>query len=150
MPNENIHIRPATENDLPSILLLYSQPDMDNGKVLMHDVARGIFAKMNTYPDYTVYVAEMNGEVVGTFALLVMDNLAHQGSKSAVIEDVVVSQSCQRKGIGRQMMMYAVGVCREKSCYKVSLSSNAKRKNAHEFYKSLGFKIHGYSFLIEL
>ena len=144
-----MNIRPATGNDLPNILCLYLQPDMDNGKVLTLDDAKGIFAKINVYPDYTVYVAEMDGEIVGTFALLVMDNLAHMGNKSAIIEDVVVSQSYQRKGIGKQMMEYAIEVCKRKSCYKVALSSNIKRKNAHEFYKNLGFQIHGYSFLLE-
>ena len=143
-------IRTATENDLPGILSLYSQPDIDDGIVLALDDAKAIFARMNTYPDYTVYVAEMDGNVVGTFALLMMDNLAHMGSKSAIIEDVVVSQSRQKQGIGKQMMQHAIKECKAKSCYKVVLSSNLKRINAHEFYKGLGFKIHGYSFLVEL
>ena len=143
-------IRTATENDLPDILRLYSQPGMDDGKVLTSDSAEDIFAKMKTYPDYSVYVAEVDGKVVGTFGLLIMDNLAHMGSKSAVVEDVVVSPSSQRKGVGKRMMQYAMEVSQAKSCYKVSLSSNVKRKDAHELYKNLGFKIHGYSFLVEL
>lgn len=143
-------IRTATENDLSDILSLYSQPDMDNGKVLTLDNAKEIFAKIKTYPDYNIYVAEIDDEIVGTFSLAILDNLAHVGSKSGLIEDVTVSQSYQRQGIGRQMMKYAIEICKTKSCYKVSLSSNIKRENAHEFYKSLGFKIHGYSFLMEL
>ena len=143
-------IRPATENDLPDILKLYSQPDMDNGNVLALDNAKKIFATMNTYPDYTVYVATVDEKVVGTFALAIMNNLAHLGSKSGLIEDVVVSNTCQRQGIGKNMMEYAIEICKSKSCYKVALSSNIKRTNAHEFYKKLGFKIHGYSFLMEL
>jgi len=143
-------IRTATESDLPDILSLYSQPDMDNGKVLTLDGAKEIFSKMSTYPDYAVYVAELDGKVVGTYALAIMDNLAHMGSKSGLIEDVVVSQSHQRQGIGKKMMEHAVEVCKSKSCYKAVLSSNVKRNNAHEFYKNLGFKIHGYSFLVEL
>ena len=143
-------IRPATETDLPDILNLYSQPDMGDGKVLTLDNAKDIFAKIKTYPDYNLYVAEIDGKIVGTFALAIMDNLAHMGSKSGLIEDVVVSQSYQRQGIGKKMMIYAIEICKAKSCYKVCLSSNIKRNNAHEFYKSLGFKIHGYSFLTEL
>ena len=145
-----MNIRTATESDLPDILGLYSQPDMDNGKVLTLDGAKEIFSKMNTYPDYSVYVAELDGKVVGTYALAIMDNLAHMGSKAGLIEDVVVSQSHQRQGIGKKMMEHAVEVCKSKSCYKAVLSSNVKRNNAHEFYKNLGFKIHGYSFLVEL
>ena len=38
---------------------------------------------------------------------------------------------------------------RAKGCYKLVLSSNAKRERAHAFYESLGFERHGYSFRIE-
>ena len=78
-----------------------------------------------------------------------MDNLAHQGIPSGVIEDVVVGERYQGKGIGKAMMTYAVNVCREQGCYKVALSSNVKREKAHRFYESLGFEKHGYSFYVE-
>lgn len=48
------------------------------------------------------------------------------------------------------MMKYAIEYCKKYGCYKVSLSSNLKREKAHHFYESLGFRIHGYSFLLEL
>ena len=143
-------IRIATDEDLPGILELYSQPDLDNGQVLDVNEAKAIFDKMKQYPDYHVYVAEADGEIVGTFALAIMDNLAHMGSKSGLVEDVAVSPSLQGHGIGKQMMKFAVEICKEKSCYKICLSSNLKRKNAHKFYESIGFKVHGYSFLMEL
>ena len=147
---DNLTIRTAEDKDLTCVLQLYAQADMDNGQVLALSDAKIIFNRMKSYPDYQVYVAEINGEVIGTFALAIMDNLAHRGSKSGLIEDVVVSQAYNRQGIGRQMMRYAVETCKEKSCYKVCLSSNLKRENAHSFYDSIGFKKHGYSYLMEL
>ena len=143
-------IRTAGEKDLPDVLRLYAQSDMDNGQVLALPDAKIILNRMKSYPDYRVYVAEINGEIVGTYALAIMDNLAHMGSKSGLVEDVVVSQMHQRQGIGKQMMRYAIETCKEKSCYKVCLSSNLRRENAHEFYDSIGFKKHGYSYLMEL
>ena len=49
------------------------------------------------YPDYTLYVAEQAGDVVGSFALLVMDNLGHLGAPSAIVEDVVVAPALQEQ-----------------------------------------------------
>ena len=72
------------------------------------------------------------------------------GKKSGLIEDVAVSRELQGRGIGKQMMRFAIETCKKKSCYKVCLSSNLKRQNAHRFYEGLGFQIHGYSFLMEL
>jgi GNAT superfamily N-acetyltransferase len=143
-------IRVAVDVDLPEILKLYSQPDMDDKQVLDMKEAKMIFDKIKLYPDYHVYVAEIDGKIVGTFALSIMDNLAHMGSKSGLIEDVVVAQASHGQGIGKQMMKFAIETCKEKSCYKVCLSSNLKRLNAHKFYEDIGFKIHGYSFLMEL
>ena len=67
---------------------------------------------------------------MGSFALLVMHNLGHLGAPSAIVEDVVVAPALQRHGIGKAMMQFALERCRDKGCYKLMLSSNAKRERA--------------------
>ncbi len=145
-----VEIRETSDEDLPTILSLYAQPDVDDGRVLSLKEAKRILNRIKRYPRYQVYVAEAQGEVVGTFALLIMDNLAHMGAPSGIVEDVVVNPDWQGKGIGKQMMQFAVEHCRKMGCYKLVLSSNLKREVAHRFYESLGFQRHGYSFLVEL
>lgn len=145
-----ISIRPAATGDLPGILALYAQPDIDDGRVLPLEEAVRLHAQFARYPDYTLYVAERGGCIAGSFALLIMDNLGHLGARSAIVEDVVVDPALHGKGIGRQMMQFAIARAREKVCYKLMLSSNAKRDRAHAFYDSLGFTRHGYSFRIDL
>ncbi len=146
----DILVRPATASDLPAVLNLYAQPDFDEGEVLPLEEASSLFARFAAYPDYTLYVAERDGSIVGSFALLVMDNLGHLGASSGIVEDVVVAPEWQCAGIGRAMMKFAHDRCREKRCYKMVLSSNAKRERAHAFYESLGFSRHGYSFRLDL
>lgn len=146
----DIKIRKSTENDLPEILRLYSQPDLDNNKVLSVEDAKKIFEKISVYPSYTIFVALLENKIVGTFALLIMDNLAHMGSPSGIVEDVAVDPLHQNQGIGKAMMNFAFKICEESGCYKLVLSSNIKRKNAHKFYESLGFKQHGISFAIDI
>jgi GNAT superfamily N-acetyltransferase len=145
-----IAIRAATKADLPDVLALYAQPGVDDGNVLARADAEKLFARFSSYPDYTLYVAEIGGEIVGTFALLIMDNLGHLGAPSGIIEDVAVAPDRQGSGIGGAMMQFALDVCREKGCYKAMLSSNVKRERAHAFYESLGFDRHGYSFRADL
>jgi len=141
-----VQIREASTAHLPDILRLYAQPDMDDGQVLSLADAERLFDRMARYPDYRMYVAIRDDRIVGTFALLIMDNLGHQGAPSGVIEDVAVDPQCQGQGIGKTMMQHALRLCGEKGCYKVALSSNFKRERAHTFYESLGFERHGYSF----
>lgn len=145
-----INVRPADVRDLPEILVLYAQPEIDDGDVLPLDEAARLHAKFSHYPDYTLYVAELDGRIAGSFALLIMDNLGHLGSPSAIVEDVVVDPALHGRGIGQQMMRFAMEKCHEKNCYKLMLSSNAKRERAHAFYEALGFERHGFSFRIEL
>src|SRR5262249_35019477 len=112
--------------------------------------ARRMFARFARYPDYTLYVAEVEGAVVGTFALLVMDNFGHLGAPSAIVEDVVVAPHMQSRGVGRVMMEFARRKGIEKRCYKLVLSSNAKRERAHSFYEQLGYERYGYCFRLDL
>jgi len=147
-PNPEVEIRAAAEADLPAILALYR--DVGDRYVLPLDQAQTIFRRMQSYPDYVVYVAVSAGGILGTFALLIMDNLAHLGAPSGVVEDVVVRSDRQGRGIGRRMMQFARERCRERGCYKMTLSSSLQREAAHRFYETLGFERHGYSFLVEL
>jgi GNAT superfamily N-acetyltransferase len=144
-----IEIRKATGRDLPSILDLYTHLGMDDGSILTLKEAKRIFNRMKTYPDYKLYIALMDKEIIGTFALIIMDNLGHRGAPSGIIEDVVVHPEWRRKGVGKRMMQFAMEQCKERDCYKMTLSSNIKREDAHRFYESLGFKKHGYSFIVE-
>jgi len=145
-----ITVRPAAEADLSAVLALYAQPGMDDGRMLPLAEARRLLARFAAYPDYTLYVAELEREIVGTFALLVMDNLGHLGAPSAIVEDVVVAPSMQGRGVGRAMMDFARQKSIEKRCYKLVLSSNAKRERAHAFYEQLGYERYGYCFRLDL
>jgi ribosomal protein S18 acetylase RimI-like enzyme len=145
-----VEVRKASATDIPAVLALYAQPDLDDGNVLTVDQGVALFERFARYPDYTLYVAEQDDEVVGSFALLVMDNLGHLGSPSGIVEDVVVAPARQSSGIGAAMMRFALERCREKRCYKLMLSSNATRARAHAFYESLGYERHGYSFRVDL
>lgn len=146
----DVIIRKADQKDLPEILGLYAQPQMDGERTLSIEAAERIFEKIRQYPAYDVFVAETEEGVVGTFALLIMDNLAHMGAPSAVIEDVNVAPSCQGLGIGTRIMEFAMARAREAGCYKLVLSSARDRIDPHRFYRKLGFSQHGLSFEVPL
>jgi GNAT superfamily N-acetyltransferase len=143
-----ITIRTADTADLPGILALHAELESD-GRTLEAAQATAVFERIRTYPDYHVYVAVSGEEIVGTFSLLIMDNLAHLGAPSAIVEDVVVAAAQQGRGIGKQMMRHAMERCKLAGCYKMMLSSNLTRAQAHQFYEDLGFERHGYSFRID-
>lgn len=144
-----LSIHKSTRDDLEGILALYAEPDIDNGNVLDLQSVESVFDKMKLYPNYALYVATIDNQIVGSFALLIMDNFAHMGAPSAVIEDVVVHLKWRGQGIGCQMIRFAMERAKEAKCYKLVLSCSINRDRAHKFYESLGFEKHGYSFLVK-
>jgi GNAT superfamily N-acetyltransferase len=143
-----VEIQEGTQKDLPEVLRLFKQPDMDHD-ILSIEQAQRVFDRIRNYPNYIIYVAKADHKIVGAFSLLIMDKLSHMGAKSGIVDDVVVHQAWQGRGIGKQLMQFAMDRCRESGCYKLALTSDVKREAAHHFYEKLGFKKHGYSFIVE-
>lgn len=92
------------------------------------------------------YVAELDGEVVGTVDVLIAPNLTHHAQPWALVENVVVDERARRRGAGRELMLRAIELAREAGCYKVNLISGNNRGPAHAFYRSLGFEAIGHGF----
>lgn len=146
-----VSVRKAGARDLESLLPLLRELDTAGDAGLTPEQGASILERMASYPNYAVYVAEdPDHRIVGCFALLVMDNLAHGGAPSAIIEDVVVDRDLRGRGIGRAMMGHAMSLAARAGCYKLVLSSNRSRTDAHDFYRSLGFTEHGVSFAVQL
>jgi ribosomal protein S18 acetylase RimI-like enzyme len=108
------------------------------------------FEKAAQYPFYKFFVAVDGEAVVGTYAILVMDNIGHMGTPSALVESVAVDPTLQGRGIGQAMMDHAMQIAMERGCYKLALSSSIKRTRAHAFYENLGYRRYGYSFGVDL
>ena len=145
----NLAIRPAEPADIPQLLALYKLLDIEPQPEMPIDRARARFFELSSYSGHRIYVAEADHRIVGTFALIFVGGLAHGARSSCVVEDVVVASEMQGAGIGKEMMRFAMQLSTRSDCYKLVLSSHLDRNVAHQFYESLGFRKHGYSFLIK-
>jgi GNAT superfamily N-acetyltransferase len=140
-------VRRAGKPDLPAILGLYAE--LNGGRVATLAQAAAQLDRLASYPDYGLYVAELGGATVGTFSLVILDNIAHWGMPSALVESVVVASGHRGGGLGRAMMRHAFRLAQARGCYKLALSSNVDAKPAHAFYERLGFERYGYSFRLD-
>ncbi len=99
--------------------------------------AEEIFQKINSSPDYTVAVAELEGKVVGSTTLLIEQKFIHNGGLVGHIEDVVVDKNHQGQKIGEKIMKFLLEIANNRGCYKTILDCTDDVK---PFYEKLGFK----------
>ena len=145
----DLAIRSAGLADIAQLLALYTLLDIEPRPEPPIEQARARFVDLVSNPGHQIYVAEVAQRVVGTFALIFIGGLPHGARDSCIVEDVVVATDMQGCGVGKEMMRFAMARCANRDCYKLVLSSHVNRHDAHRFYAGLGFRRHGYSFLID-
>lgn len=138
--------REARDADLAAILaLLGDDPLGKHRELALPERAeipasyKAAFEAIAADPRNHLYVAEVGGEVVGCFQITFVPGLTYQGGERATIEGVRVSQALRGRGIGKAMMQYAIALAKARPCVLVQLTTDKRRKEAHEFYRALGF-----------
>lgn len=81
-----------------------------------------------------ILVAEVNGQVVGTCALVPVSDEVFELAKLAVVQDA------RGKGLGRRLVECALAHARERGARRIVLLSSTKLRSALYLYESLGFK----------
>lgn len=144
----DIHLRPVRENELPLLAEILAELEED-GAAQPLELLRAAWLQMRRFPDYTCYLAESGGAVVGTLSMIVFPVLTMPACSEAIVESVVIRRAHRGRGLGRAMMRAAMDLAATKGAYKLALSSNQRRLDAHRFYDAMGFARHGISFSIE-
>jgi GNAT superfamily N-acetyltransferase len=142
---EGLVIRLADEADLGGIVELLRLGAVPGGPPSTEDpddlgpyrAALGEIAQAGT-DGGAVLVAELAGEVVGVCQLIVFRHLQARGGRCAEIESVHVHPDHRGVGVGSALLDEAVRRARALGCYRVQLTSNTARPDAHRFYERFG------------
>jgi len=144
--DDMIQMRPASREDVPRVaeLIMHGASVQKRTQVEIAVEARDpvylkAFDVIAANPYNTLFVAELEGRVVGTYQITVLPGMAERGRIRAKIESVHVAPECRGRGIGAIMMRHAIGFAAEKGVGLVELTSHKARPDAHRFYNSLGF-----------
>ncbi|MCP2035416.1 GNAT superfamily N-acetyltransferase [Planomicrobium sp. HSC-17F08] len=98
------------------------------------------FEAIEADPNNELIVACLDDEIVGVQQITFTPHIARQGSWRATIEGVRTAASVRGKGIGRQMISWAIERTKERGCRMVQLTSDKQREDALRFYGQLGFE----------
>lgn len=138
----DVIFREAVRADLPAVLDLLADDVL--GKARDHaevdEAYERAFADITADPRNEEIVAERAGELVGCLQITYIPGLGRHGAERALIESVRVRADQRGQGLGRRMMEWAVDRARERGCALVQLTTDKSRKDAHRFYRNLGFE----------
>ena len=144
-------VRHAGADDVLQVVRLIDRvPQLEAGGLT--DLQASTWSRMMATADLTVYVAERDGEAVGTTSLLVMPHVTYDCRPTAFIEPVFVSEAHRRRGVARLMIQRALADARALSCRKVQVVSHKRHADdgAFAFYRSLGFDAEAEGFRLYL
>lgn len=135
--------RRAIEADLPFIVKLLTEDAVratdDRPDEPFHPRYVAALRELEADPNQMMMVAVLEGETVGTIQLTFIPGISALGTKRCLVEAVHIAPAHRGKGLGTQMIQWAIAQARERGCGMVQLTSNKKRVDAHRFYERLGF-----------
>ena len=143
-----VRIRPATKNDITSILdLLY---ELDRPKPKTKSEQTAFEGKITQYiKQKQLFLAIHDSKPVGLVSVMLVPKLNH-AKPELYIPDLVVSSHHRRAGIGKALINHCIMMAKKKKCFRIRLESGNKRVVAHKFYDSLGFEQYAKTYRLEL
>ncbi|THD63094.1 MAG: GNAT family N-acetyltransferase [Bradyrhizobium sp.] len=140
-----VTIRRARRDDVGAIVRMLADDPLGRARERLEDPLPSsyflAFDRLEQNPHIQLMVAEEGGgSVVGCLQLCVLPGISSQGASRALIEDVRVASHCRSRGIGEQLVQWAIAEARVKGCKLVELLTHQTRVDAQRFYLRLGFQ----------
>jgi ribosomal protein S18 acetylase RimI-like enzyme len=139
-----VAIRRARRDDVGAIVAMLADDQLGRARERLEDPLPPsyfrAFETLERASNIQLVVAEdADGAVVGCLQLCILPGLSSQGSSRGLIEDVRVAAHCRSRGIGEQLVQWAIAEARAKDCKLVELLTHNTRVDAQRFYARLGF-----------
>ena len=111
------------------------------------DAIDGRLAFLSKHPDQSLWVARLDGHVIGLLGFRIRHNV-EAPSDYGEVSTIVVSDGWRRKGVGQLLLSHAEALARKHGCVGLWLVSGFGREvEAHGFYESAGFARTGFRFV---
>ncbi len=139
-----ITIRTARRDDVPAIVAMLADDHLGRGRERVEtplpEAYYAAFERIGQATNLHLVVAEVaSAGVVGCLQLCILPGLSSQGASRGLIEDVRVSSRLRSRGIGEQLVQWAIGEAKAQGCGIVELLTHQSRIDAQRFYTRLGF-----------
>jgi PhnO protein len=137
-------IRQITEKDFSRVVELLHQlwPE----KKFNYDELRKVLKKYMKESYYEIDGYEEKGILIGLVTVSFRWAVFYEG-KVATIEELIVDQAHQGRGVGKKLIKFAEDeIIRKNKAKGIELSSDLRRKETHKFWEKLGYPKSAFEF----
>ena len=121
------------------ILDLYSIFTKFDNNIMTHVKLKNIFENLPENHIIKFYLDEENN-IIAAITIIIEQKIIHNGECVGHIEDFVVAEKEQHKGIGALLLEHVSQIAKQKNCYKVILDCHPILEN---YYIKKGFSRKG-------
>ncbi|WP_430510580.1 bifunctional helix-turn-helix transcriptional regulator/GNAT family N-acetyltransferase [Gottfriedia solisilvae] len=134
-----VSIRPFSPGDVGYVAYLhgkiYTSPTYQFGKIFEYYVMKGLTDFLKNNDGGELWVAEVNGEIVGSIAITKFSD------QIAQLRWFILNENYQGMGIGKNLIETALGFCREQKYDHVFLWTVSTLEAARHLYKKYQFTL---------
>lgn len=134
---KSIEIRVATLVDAPSVKRLIDELENNVSDPLIFEE---IYTEYCLNPDTLMFVLELGQQGIKGFVSCKGQRLLHHQGLVFEIQEMIVSSSHQGQGYGRLLFQKIQEEVVLRGAKSLEVTSNKRRKEAHAFYESMGFR----------
>ena len=122
------------------------QPEYYDHTDLLYDEARFL----NSLDQGILYVAKMNGEIIGYVALPIIE-IFHSGlkpMKTMKVDELCVAEGYRSRGIGKQIMEDVKSIAKKMGCSDIRLTCAPQNTAAIALYEGMGMQIKNFQYFL--
>lgn len=141
------NIRKYTDEDFDQLVNLLHDDDLGKSRESIDEKSNSNYqnaiSEITANDNFDIYVMtdEASDRLIGCFQIMFLPHVSFQGMRRCQVESVRVRSDLRGKGLGTELMKYAINLSKEKGCGIFQLTSNKNRiEKAHKFYKNLGME----------
>ena len=136
----DVEFRRATRRDVASVVSLLAE-DAFGTERERADLSAYLtaFDEIDDDPRHLLVVGEHQGQVVACLQATLLPCLTHGGRRRAQFEGVRVGDGFRGRGVGSELLGWAIDWARRNGAGVVQLTTDKRRTDARRFYEATGF-----------
>jgi len=136
-------IRKAKKSDFKEVFRLLKQ--LFSKDRIFPKKTKEIYLRLLKDKNSIELILENQGKIIGYSSVVFREDIQNQ-AKVGYLSELIIDEEERGKGYGAKFLKLTIKSIKNSGAREIHFSSTFKRKKAHKFYESLGFKKTAYFF----